>query len=215
MAQHAEEVRANRVLFFTEDEEADKVVPTSRMIYGGAPSLVIRPPFCKHDRGTQRVGGDRRKEHGASLASTQWNLRAESRRRRRTSPSTTELPAAIDGGAPGSNLYAQEEWISHHSQPKAWEIGGVCWSPPRLGAWRRSRLWGPRTRARRSAAIARRSFLLPAPERTKKLARGSHLSSNCSEANACTGKDWSAGPHGSTGHPPARGDLGHSWAEMV
>jgi hypothetical protein len=58
MAQHADEVRANRVLFFTEDEEADKVVPTSRMIYGGAPSLVIRPPFCKHGRGTQRVGGD-------------------------------------------------------------------------------------------------------------------------------------------------------------
>lgn len=63
---------------------------------------------------------------------------------------------------------------NHDSQPKAWEISGVCWSPPRLGAWRRSRLWGPRTRARRSAAIARRSFLLPAPERTKKLTRGSH-----------------------------------------
>jgi hypothetical protein len=137
------------------------------------------------------VGGDRRKEHGASLASTQWNLRAESRRRRRTSPSTAELPAAIDGGAPGSSLYAQEERISHHSQPKAFEIGGVCWSPPRLGAWRRSRLWGPRTRARRSAAIAWRSFLLPAPERTKKLTRGSHApASRWKEKKRRRGRKW-------------------------
>jgi hypothetical protein len=37
---------------------------------------------------------------------------------------------------------------------------------------------------------------------------------HCSEANLCTGKDWIAGPHGSTGHHLARGDLRHSWAEM-
>jgi hypothetical protein len=58
MAQHAEEVRANRVWFFTGDEEADKAVLASRMIYGGTPKLVIRPPFCKHGRGTQMIGGD-------------------------------------------------------------------------------------------------------------------------------------------------------------
>jgi hypothetical protein len=110
---------------------------------------------------------------------------------------------AIDGGAPGSSLYAQEERISHHSQPKAWEIGGVCWSPPHLGTWRRSRLWGPHTRARRSAAIGRRSFLLPAPERTKKLTRGSHAPA--SQWKKRRGRKW-AGVRRGVG--PEREEIG-------
>jgi hypothetical protein len=56
------------------------------------------------------------------------------------------LCAPIDGGAPGTSLYAQEERISRHSQPNAREIGEVCWSLQRFEARRRSRPWGPRTR---------------------------------------------------------------------
>jgi hypothetical protein len=63
------------------------------------------------------VGGDRRKEHGASLASTQWNLRAESRRRRRTSPSTVELPWAVLS-LPAANWMAAREPTAADAMPE-------------------------------------------------------------------------------------------------
>jgi hypothetical protein len=75
--------------------------------------------------------------------------------------------------------------------------------PPHLGAWRRSRLWGPHTRARRSAAIARRSFLLPAPETTKKLTRGSHAPA--SQWKKRRGRKW-AGVRRGVG--PEREEIG-------
>jgi hypothetical protein len=58
MALRASEGRAIRVCFFTGDEGADKVIHANGTMHGGAPALVLRSPFCKHARGTQRVGGD-------------------------------------------------------------------------------------------------------------------------------------------------------------
>jgi hypothetical protein len=50
------------------------------------------------------VGGDLRKEHGASLSSTQWNLRAELRRRRRTSLSV-RIAGDVSGRAEVAGPY--------------------------------------------------------------------------------------------------------------